>query len=87
MAKTEKIYTVKKTKSGMSRSSETLFEGTLQRLKTNVFGYTLECGASWNRKINRDPKSIKSLITMVNRSYNEIEGGYTQSYIELVETN
>lgn len=87
MAKTEKIYTIKKTKSGISNSYETLFEGTLQRLKSEVFGYTLECGASWNRKINRDPKSISSLITMVNKSYDEIEGGYTQSYIELVDTN
>lgn len=71
----------------MSSSSETLFTGTLDHLKSGVFGYTLECGASWNPKINRYPKTIKSLITMVNKSYNEIEGGYTHSYIELVDQN
>ena len=37
------------------------------------FGYTLEVGASWshekgNRKINRSPKTIKSLITNLNNA-------------------
>jgi ribosomal protein L17 len=83
MKATEKIYKIKKTRSGMNGSRETIFEGTLERLKNEVFGYTLECGASWNRKINRNPKTISALITAINKSYNEIEGGYTRSYVEL----
>ena len=80
----EKIYRVKKTRSGMSNTQESIFEGTLDHLKSGVFGYTLECGASWNSKINRNPKTINALITAVNKSYDEIEGGYTRSYVELV---
>ena len=39
----------------------------------DYFGYTLECGASWqhergNKKINRNPKTIKSLITNLNNA-------------------
>lgn len=39
------------------------------------YAYTLKCGASWqhergNQKINRNPKSIKSLITNLNRASN-----------------
>ena len=83
MKATEKIYKIKKTRSGMNGSRETIFEGTLEHLKNGVFGYTLECGASWNRKINRNPKTISSLITAINKSYNETEGGYTRSYVEL----
>lgn len=85
MAKQKTIYTIKKIRSGMNGTRETLFTGTLDHLKTNVFGYTLECGASWNHKINQNPKTIKSLITMVNKSYNETEGGFTRSYIQLVD--
>ena len=80
----EKIYRVKKIRSGMNGSSETIFEGSLDHLKSGVFGYTLECGASWNPKINRNPKTINALITAVNKSYDEIEGGYTRSRVELV---
>ena len=83
MKATEKIYKIKKTRSGMNGSRETIFEGTLERLENEVFGYTLECGASWNRKINRNPKTISALITAINKSYNETEGGYTRSYVEL----
>ena len=80
----EKIYRVKKTRSGMGNTRETIFEGTLEHLKNGVFGYTLECGASWNPKINRNPKTINALIKAINMSYDEIEGGYTRSRVELV---
>lgn len=83
--KAEKIYKVKKTRSGFNGSRETIFEGTLDHLKSGVFGYTLECGNSWNNKINRNPKTIKALITAINKSYNETEGGYTRSYVELID--
>jgi ribosomal protein L17 len=81
----EKIYRVKKIRSGMNGSSETIFEGSLDHLKSRVFGYTLECGASWNPKINRNPKTINALITSINKSYDEIEGGYTRSWVELID--
>lgn len=83
--KLDKTYQIKKIKSGTNGSNETIFEGTLEHLKNNVFGYTLECGKSWNPKINRNPKTIKSLIIAINKSYNEIEGGYTRSHVELIK--
>ena len=76
-----KTFKVKKSRAGR----ETIFEGTLDHLVDGVFGYTLECGHSWNRKINRRPKTIGALITAVNKSYDEIEGGFTRSYVELVK--
>lgn len=69
----------------MSNTQESIFEGTLDHLKSGVFGYTLECGASWNSKINRNPKTINALITAINKSYDEIEGGYTRSHVELID--
>ena len=68
----------------MSGSRETIYEGTVEYLVGNVFGYTLECGNSWNRKINRNPKSITALVTALNKSYNEIEGGFTTSWAEVI---
>ena len=85
MKASEKIYKIRKTKSGISSSTTSIFEGTLEHLKTRVFGYTLECGNSWNSKINRYPKTINSLVTAINKSYNEIEGGYSNSYVELIK--
>jgi len=81
MKKETKIFRVKKSKG----ERETIFEGTLEYLTNGVFGYTLECGNSWNRKINRYPKSINALIKAINMSYDEIEGGYTRSYVELID--
>jgi hypothetical protein len=77
----KKTFKVKKSRGGR----ETIFEGTLDHLIDGVFGYTLECGSSWNRKINRRPKTIGSLITAINKSYDEIEGGFTRSFVELVK--
>ena len=78
-------FKIKVTKSGMQSSREYIWEGTLEYLVGNVFGYTLECGNSWNRKINRFPKSGKALVTAINASYDEIEGGFTRSCAALVE--
>lgn len=50
---------------------ETAFEGTLEHLVGRTFGYTLECGHSWNHKIPLEPKSIKSLIKALNASAEE----------------
>jgi ribosomal protein L17 len=80
-----KVFKVKVTKSGMTTSRETIYEGTIDRLVNGVFGYTLDCGASWNRKINSNPKTIGALIKALNASYDEIEGGYTRSWAEEVK--
>ena len=53
------------------KGHKTIYGGTLEYLLNNVFGYTLECGNSWNCKIPRYPKSAKSLIKALNDSANE----------------
>lgn len=58
-----------------SRSnSTTRYSGTVEEL-VMIFSYTLECGASYqhekgNKKINRNPKTIKSLISNLNNAVN-----------------
>lgn len=47
---------------------KTIYAGTLEYLLSDVFGYTLECGNSWNSKIPRFPKSAKSLVKALNNS-------------------
>ena len=59
-----KVYYVKSVHNGR----ETIWEGTLEYLKERVFGYTLECGHSWNPKINSNPKTIKSLVNALEKS-------------------
>ena len=73
MAKTSKQYVITHTRplSGRSYASRPL---TLDEA-IDYYAYTLEVGASWqhergNKKVNRNPKSIKSLITNLNRASN-----------------
>lgn len=72
--------------------SKTTFTGTLPEL-IRVFSYTLECGASWqhekgNKKINREPKGIKSLVSNLNNAVNNsAANGFSNYYYELVENN
>lgn len=54
------------------------------------FSYTLECGASWsyekgNKKINRNPKTVKSLITNLNNASNNAARNGCGSYYTAVE--
>lgn len=50
----------------------------------NYFSYTLECGNSWNKKINRYPKTIKSFIKNLQASYEEKEAAcYNRTFVEL----
>ena len=75
-----KTYTIKTSKNG--RVSET--SGTLEEL-ISYFGYTLEVGNSWNPKINRNPKTIKSFISNLQKSYEEKEASCfsrTSVYLE-----
>jgi hypothetical protein len=78
-----KQYTVIKHRRG--RESEVT--GTIEEI-TKYFSYTLECGNSWNRKINRFPKTIKSLVKNINDSYHETQGScYNQDYVTLKEVD
>ena len=53
------------------RGRETIWEGTIDYLEDEVFGYSLECGHSWNPKINRYPKTVKALVNALNKSADE----------------
>lgn len=50
------------------RGSKTIFAGTIEGLIAETFGYTLECGHSWDSKIPEKPKTKTSLINALNRS-------------------
>ncbi len=67
-----KTYTITRTRHRTNSVSETT--GTLPEL-VKSYSYTLECGASYshekgNAKINRNPKTIKSLISNLNNAVN-----------------
>lgn len=88
-----KEFTIVKTYyriSGENRVTETT--GNLDYLK-EYFGYTLECGRSWqyekgNQKIpsNNSIKSAKTLVKALNNSEsNRSRNGYSNTYYELKE--
>lgn len=58
------------------RDRRTLWVGTLAQM-TDAFSYTLECGNSWNHKIKtaREIKTLKSLVSNLNKSVDETQGG------------
>lgn len=61
------------------------YTGTIDELVRDVFGYTLECGHSWNSKINMRPKTGAALVKALNQSVAETQGGcYEQDSYELV---
>lgn len=74
-----KTYTVTRTHHRTDRKSS--ISGTIDEL-VKAYSYTLEKGASWqhekgNKKINRNPKSITSLITNLNNAIdNASSNGY-----------
>jgi hypothetical protein len=56
----------------------------------DYFGYTLECGASWshekgNKKINRSPKTIASLLTNLNNASSNTARNGCGDYYEAKE--
>ena len=88
MAK-QKRYLVCMHRDGYTSRKPIYATGTVKEL-TEYYSYTLECGKSWehekgNRKINKEPKSIKSLITNVNNAMNNSAGnGYSGRWLELI---
>jgi hypothetical protein len=89
MARKPKIYKVVERKSGRFGGNTREYKqiGTLPEL-VQAYGYSLEVGQSWeyekgNKKINRNPKSIKSLLTnLYNAKNNAAADGYSGSYFE-----
>lgn len=53
------------------KGNSEILVGTMDYFKHGYFGYTLDCGHSWNPKINTEPKSLKSLVKNINDSYYE----------------
>ena len=77
---TKKIAYVAKTRRGRT----TIWAGTIEELRTNVFGYTIECGNSWNKKISREPKTVASLVSNLNKSVDETQVScYERDYYEV----
>jgi len=78
----ERTYIIHKYYARSSR--DYYYKGTLPQL-VDCFGYTLECGNSWNPKIPIKPKNIRSLISALEKSVRETQGScYSQDYYELV---
>lgn len=89
-SKIDKVYKVIKTK---HRTGKTYVQvGTLTEL-IQAYSYTLEVGQSYerekgNKKINRNPKNIKSLITNLdNASNNSAANGYSGLSYDYEEVN
>lgn len=82
---TKKIYTVKTTCPRHNGSDRVNTQtGTLEEL-IGYFSYTLEIGNSWNKKISRSPKTIKSFVSNLQASYEEKEAScYNRTSVELV---
>lgn len=68
--KTQKTYTIKQTLYGLGKTRETEKTGTLEELVKH-FKYTLEVGNSYNSSIKTNPKTIKSLISNLNKALKE----------------
>ena len=61
----------------------TIWYGTLEQL-IDAFSYTLEIGNSWDKRINKNPKTIKSFISNLNRAFAIKEAKcYDRSYVEI----
>lgn len=61
----EKTYTIKVSSERNGRFSEHTTTGTLAEL-IEAFSYSLEIGASYIRKFNKTPKTIKALLKSLN---------------------
>jgi hypothetical protein len=76
---------VKTYKIQISGRRDKVVEGTLEYLK-QYFGYTLEVGHSWNPRITKNPTTIKSFVSNLQRSYAVQEANcYSRTYVSLVE--
>ncbi|MBR1526675.1 MAG: hypothetical protein IJ640_08455 [Prevotella sp.] len=76
--KEPKKYTLLKTRMFLSSrpTEEREVEGTLEEL-VDYFSYTLMVGHSHKSSIPEKPKTIKSLVSAVNRAFEIKDGGMT----------
>jgi hypothetical protein len=75
-----KTYTIAKTRRG--RTTETT--NTLPNL-INYFKTTLVDGNSYDSKVNTEPKTVKGLVSALNRATDSLQrGSYDPNYYELV---
>jgi hypothetical protein len=74
-----KVFKVTATNDSTGKTNDEI--GTLSEL-VRAYSYTLECGRSWehekgNKKINTNPKTIKSFVTnLTNAVNNTAANGY-----------
>lgn len=74
-----KTYTIKITK-----KTECEVKGTLDEL-IEYFSHTLAIGHSWNKKIDRKPKTIKSFVKNLQMAYTAKEiSCYERTFVELI---
>ena len=82
--KEQKVHTIIKHR----RGQQTEISKTLPEF-IQYFAYTLEVGQSWqhekgNKKINRQPKTIKSLVSNINNAVNNAAAnGHSDTWYEL----
>jgi hypothetical protein len=87
--KPAKLYNIQMSRYGRGSSDSVSETGphTIDELK-QYFGYTLEIGRSWNRKIKHpsEIKTIKQLMTALEKSYEEKEANcYARTSLTLIE--
>ena len=67
--KTERIFTLIKHRKGQERT----LTMTLPEF-IDYFSYTLEVGASWDRKVNRNPRTFTAFVSSLRRACEAEEG-------------
>lgn len=81
-----KVHTIIINRRGRQREVTDTLEGFVE-----YFAYTLEKGKSWqhekgNKKINMQPKTIKSLVSNINNAENNAAAnGHSDTWYELKE--
>jgi hypothetical protein len=86
-----KTATIKSTRTFLSDRPDSSRDttGTLPELM-DYFSYTLEAGASWehekgNKKVNREPKTFKALVTALNNAKHNTGRMYQDTFFDLVQ--
>jgi hypothetical protein len=80
VAAADVVHTIAKTRNGRVTEQK----GTLEEL-TKYYGYTLESGNSYNSKIPLKPKTIKSLLSALDKSTDVLQSGsYNPNSYKLV---
>ena len=59
------------------------YTGTLAEL-TETFSYTLKCGNSWDGRVSRQPKTIASLVSNLNRAAAASSTHYQSKFYTLI---